>query len=73
VAAHEASIHATIVGVALGMLTAAHPPPRPELERATALTASILAAREERLASLTLSRIRQHAVSCRLHADDSST
>ncbi len=37
-ATHEAGIHATIAGVALGMLTAAHPPPRPELERATALT-----------------------------------
>jgi Na+/H+ antiporter NhaA len=36
-ATHEAGIHATIAGVALGLLTTAHTPPRVDLERATAL------------------------------------
>lgn len=36
-ATHEAGIHPTIAGVLLGMITAAHVPPRDDLERATAL------------------------------------
>jgi Na+/H+ antiporter NhaA len=38
VAILRAGIHPTIAGVALGLLTGAYVPPRPELERATALT-----------------------------------
>jgi Na+/H+ antiporter NhaA len=34
----SAGVHPTIAGVAMGLLTAAHPPPRPELERVTALS-----------------------------------
>lgn len=37
-ATYEAGVHATLAGVAMGMIMAAHPPPRGDLERATALT-----------------------------------
>lgn len=36
-ATHEAGIHPTIAGVALGVITAASVPPRPDLEQVTAL------------------------------------
>jgi Na+/H+ antiporter NhaA len=40
VAMHESGVHPTIAGVALGLLTAVHPPKRSAVERATVLTRS---------------------------------
>jgi Na+/H+ antiporter NhaA len=40
IAMHESGVHPTIAGVALGLLTAVHPPRRSAVERATVLTRS---------------------------------